>query len=93
MTEQQNMLTQYDHLEMWRCPQLGGPVKFDYCRRMNDSLPCRSLYRCWQHKIDVDAFVQRNYSPEQIQKAFETPPKGRMGTIFEILNKVQQEKQ
>ncbi len=86
-------LTQYDNLEKWRCPQLGGPVKFEYCRRMNLNLPCNQLYKCWNESLDVDQYVKENFTEEENQKVFVLPSRGRMGTIFDVLNRVQAEKQ
>ena len=70
----------HDALEI-RCPQLGGPVTFGYCRRMNpvpsaaegDDLPCRNLLGCWSGRFEVLPFLRENYTPEQLEKAFAPP--------------------
>jgi hypothetical protein len=85
-------LDHHDALEMWRCTQLGGPVTFNYCRRMNQGLPCRQLKQCWQERMDVESYVQDNFTPEEIQEAFAEKAPGRMGYVFDILQKVAEEK-
>jgi len=85
-------LTVHDRLEIWRCPPLGGPVTFEYCRRMNAGLPCHQLLRCWGERLDVRTYLNENFSQEEIAQAFSTPPPGRMGTIFDVLKQVAEQK-
>jgi len=92
MTEnEKSTLTKYDEYEHFRCPQLGDVISFSYCRRMNEDLPCRKMYDCWSDKLNVEEFLKENFSEEQIEKAFE-PPKGRVENMFDILNRVLEEK-
>ncbi|MEW6238363.1 MAG: hypothetical protein AB1656_23510 [Candidatus Omnitrophota bacterium] len=81
-------LTEYDALEIWRCPQLGGPVTFEYCRRMNARLPCHQLMRCWEKRMDIQTYLNENFSRKEIGHAFSSPPPSRMGTIFDVLKQV-----
>jgi hypothetical protein len=81
-------ITQYDDTEIWRCPQLGGPVTFHYCRRMNADLPCPNLIRCWEKQIDVVPFLETHYTSDVIDTVFANPQKGRIGSIFDTLNRV-----
>lgn len=78
---------QFDSLDHWRCPQLGGPVTFGYCRMMNDGLPCRKLADCWQSQIDIELFLKDHYTQEEIQRMLEPSP-GRMATVFDVLSKI-----
>jgi hypothetical protein len=57
-------------LEIWRCPQLGGPVTFGYCRLVNEGLPCGRVVACWGGTFDVAAFLAEHYSREQIEQVF-----------------------
>lgn len=42
-----------DRLER-RCPRLGGPVAFKYCRSCGDRLsPCWKIFDCWWEYFDV----------------------------------------
>ncbi len=86
-------LTKYDPIEKLRCPQLGGPVTFEYCRKMNMGLPCHQLYKCWEEELDIDEYVKSNFTQEEIDKVFNTPPPGRVGTIFDVLQRVEKMKE
>lgn len=80
-----------DALEMWRCPQLGGPVTFEYCRVMNDGLPCPRTVQCWMATFDVVAHLQERFSAEELEKAFGEAPKDRMTRIVDALKRTKGE--
>jgi hypothetical protein len=80
----------HDEVTIWRCPSLGGPVPFSYCRKMNNRLPCQSLAGCWGSRIDVPAFLKENYTQEELRQAFGSPKKGRVDTILETLDRTKQ---
>jgi len=67
-----------------RCPQLGGPVPFKYCRSMNRKLPCQRIVVCWQGKIDIADFLAANYSEEDLTSAFEKDPRTRIQKIIQL---------
>ena len=52
-----------------RCPMLGHPVAFAYCRQPGKDLPCRKLLDCWFETFDVRSFVQEHLSEDQIRQA------------------------
>lgn len=81
-------LTIHDERDMWRCPQLGGPVTFEYCRRMNDKLPCYNLFRCWGEKIDLQTWLTENFTQEEIQQAMAKPANMRIQSIFDVIQSV-----
>ena len=83
----------YDGLQIWRCPQLGGPVTFKYCRVMNERLPCPRIVSCWGASLDVTAYLEQHFSPEQLEKVFGAPPKDRWTRIVETLDKVKHPKE
>lgn len=85
-------LKKYDAIEKWRCPQLGGPVTFEYCRRMHVGLPCNQLFNCWNGQIDVQAYLDENFTQEELNSVFEKPSPGRVGTMVDVLKKVLEEK-
>ncbi len=85
-------LKKYDSEEKWRCPQLGGPVTFEYCRRMNFALPCHLLFACWGERIEVEQYLKENFSPEEMEKVFAAPPRGRVGTMLDALAQVEEQK-
>ena len=76
------MITENDHREI-RCPMLGHPLQFSYCRSANLGDPCRKIFDCWFERFDVESFVKANFSDETIEKIFE-PAKPKMFSILEI---------
>ncbi len=81
-------IAQHDERSMWRCPQLGGPVTFGYCRQMNDALPCSRIVRCWGEILDVEGFLDRHYDAEQVERISSTLGRGRLDIISETLRRV-----
>ncbi len=88
---EQPALTCFDTREHWRCPILGGPVHFSYCRAMNGGLPCHRVLGCWNGKLDIQTYLQDHFTPEQLDRVFSQPAPGRMGTIFEALRRVREQ--
>ena len=83
------MLDTYDHLECY-CPQLGMMLTFNYCRRVQSSLPCRNLIGCWEERIPVDSFLGENFSRVELEAAFGGLPKTRLERIFDCLTQLKE---
>jgi hypothetical protein len=81
-------IAQYDGLPIWRCPQLGGPVEFAYCRRMNQSLPCGRLAMCWGERIGIPAFLEEHYTTDEITQIVATATRSRMDIVSQTLQRV-----
>jgi hypothetical protein len=77
MTEKPH-IEQHDAAERWRCPMLGGPVTFEYCRKMHEGLPCAKVLECWLQRLPLVEFLKANYSPDELQKVFTAKEKGRL---------------
>ncbi|OGP53768.1 MAG: hypothetical protein A2162_03270 [Deltaproteobacteria bacterium RBG_13_52_11b] len=75
-----------------RCPQLGGDVPFQYCRTLNQGLPCRSIMVCWEYRIPVSKFLEAHYPAEEIRRAFTPSSKTRLDTILEIAENAKRRK-
>ena len=82
---------QYDSLII-RCPSLGGEVPFQYCRKMNQGVPCRRLPLCWAERLDIIGYIKGFYSNEEIETVFFHTGTGRLGQIFENLERVERMK-
>ncbi|HDP24081.1 MAG TPA: hypothetical protein ENN34_01425 [Deltaproteobacteria bacterium] len=78
-------LTDYDHLSI-RCPMLGHPVPFSYCRSLNAALPCRKILDCWFQHFDVISFVETMFTPEEIA-SFLSPPQPKINQLLELIEK------
>lgn len=78
---------QFDKEELY-CRKLGHHLKFEYCRTEHDGLPCSKIRDCWFEKIPIDEYLMQNFSPEEIAHVFQ-PPKPKITSIFEIIQKAQ----
>ncbi len=86
------MIEQYDSLVI-RCPMLGGEVPFQYCRKLNEELPCRKIIICWEFRIEIGKFLNEHYSFNQIHQALAPPNKTRLETILELIEKAKKTKE
>jgi len=82
------MLEEYDELSR-RCPQLGGPVPFKYCRSVNMQLPCVKIAQCWAAKLDIVAWLEANFTYEQLEQVFGGEHRTRFEKILQIAHDVQ----
>ncbi len=81
------MITDYDHLEI-RCPMLGHPLNFSYCRTANLGEPCRKILDCWFERFPVENFARQNFSREAMEKIAASPKPKILG-ILEIVQRAQ----
>lgn len=81
-------IARHDDTPLWRCPQLGGPVDFGYCRQMSEGMPCGRLVICWSETLDVAAFLEQHYSPAQIAEIESRATRGRIDIISQTLQRV-----
>ncbi len=79
-------IEEHDEKQLWRCPQLGGEVPFKHCRKANSGTPCPKFVECWHKKVDVETFIQENYTKEELEKALASH-EGRVETVFSIVKK------
>lgn len=69
-----------------RCPRLGGPVSFQYCRTCEtDSKPCFKVMDCWWETFDIAAFVEANYPEEVCRKLAQTRPNPKVNQLLELI--------
>ena len=65
---------------------LGHDVQFSYCRKPGKNQVCRKIADCWFTKIDIQTFLQNNYTEEELSAAF-SPPPSKMTTLMELVAK------
>lgn len=68
-----------------RCPKLGGPVNFDYCRVEQTGLPCSRAINCWSIHFDVDAFFRERLSSEEFEQYFLAVAPTKVTTLMELI--------
>ncbi|MBN2297515.1 MAG: hypothetical protein JXM72_02920 [Deltaproteobacteria bacterium] len=77
--------SKYDDLTA-RCPMLGHPVPFHYCRDSVGEMPCRKILDCWHERFDVHSYLREIYSEEEIGMIV-SPPKPKLLQIIELARK------
>ena len=75
-----------------RCPRLGHPICFSYCRSENRGLPCFKALDCWFEHFQVEAFFQGELTPEEWERIFSGPPKSKMLSLVELIEEAKKRK-
>lgn len=74
-----------------RCPRLGSPVAFKYCRTHGDHDGiCGLIRNCWWEVFDINAYLQNTLSPEQLKDLDQARPPSKLNCILDIIQTVQQ---
>ena len=68
-----------------RCPRLGGPVTFGYCKIESMGRPCSKALDCWFAHFDVEAFFREVLSEEEFRECFARAPTPKMVTLIELI--------
>ena len=71
-----------------RCRMLGHEVSFGYCRQGSGELPCRAVFDCWFEIFEVEQFLRKYYTDDQIAKIL-TPPQPKMASLLDLIRKAQ----
>ncbi|MBD3274883.1 MAG: hypothetical protein GF372_06200 [Candidatus Marinimicrobia bacterium] len=82
------MITDHDNKSR-RCPMLGHPVQFSYCREPGQEIPCRKIFDCWWETFDIQSYMDTHYDEEIIAKITE-PPKPKMSSLAELIQQAQE---
>lgn len=79
-----------DHLQR-RCPRLGGPIEFAYCRTCEvQKQPCFKILDCWWEFFDVVTFMREHLPKEQFDKLTHKKTKPKVVSIVEMIREIQQ---
>ncbi|MBN1406207.1 MAG: hypothetical protein JW956_00375 [Calditrichaceae bacterium] len=70
------------------CRKLGHHLKFDYCRREFNELPCSRIIKCWAERIPIHNFLSSHFSDKDLEKIF-APPVPKMTSLIELIQKAQ----
>jgi hypothetical protein len=74
-----------DHRET-RCPRLGGPVNFQYCRQFaGEDLPCWKVFDCWWEIFDVAGFMKEILPGPDFEKLVESKPRPKILSLVELI--------
>jgi hypothetical protein len=68
-----------------RCPRLGHPISFSYCRSENMGIPCFKTLDCWFEHFPVAAYLQMTLTQEEWNNAFNTTGKTKVMNLLELI--------
>lgn len=72
-----------------RCPRLGGPIHFGYCRTAGeDGGPCWKSLDCWWERFDVADFFRRILGPEQLAALAALADRGPRSKVTSLLDQI-----
>ena len=83
------MIEKYDGFRSY-CRKLGHHLEFAYCRVVKDGSPCSRILDCWFTSLPIEEFINQNYSAEERSQIF-VPPKDKITSILDLVNKAQQQ--
>ena len=73
-----------------RCPKLGGPVHFDYCRVEQCGSPCSRALVCWSVHFDAETYFRETLSAEEFSQCFLSPQHSKVSTLVELIERARQ---
>jgi len=76
-----------------RCPRLGHNITLGYCREEATGLPCERFISCWGQWPDVIESLRNELTPEEWERCFNRPPKNKIETILEIVERARKMKE
>ena len=69
-----------------RCPRLGNPVPFHYCKICGDERqPCFKILDCWWEYFDVVQYLKDNMSEAQFDRLMKARPKPKVTSLVELI--------
>jgi hypothetical protein len=80
-------LKTFDKQEKY-CPVLGHHLNFGYCRILKEGLPCSKIRFCWDGRLPVNEFLERNFTQAELDKIFELP-KNKVTTLLTLIERAQ----
>ena len=74
-----------DHLER-RCPRLGGPVSFGYCRTSGENdTACWKVFDCWWEHFDVVGHLKMCLPEDKFNLLANARPKPKVVSLVELV--------
>jgi len=74
-----------------RCPRLGGPVPFKYCRTTGEGgMPCFKIMDCWWETFDVRTYLENSMSEAAFKSITEAKPPDKIATILDLIEQAKQ---
>jgi hypothetical protein len=84
---------QTDKLER-RCPRLGGPVSFTYCRTAGDEKGvCFKILDCWWEYFDVAAYMKAELSAEEFEALSRKKAPSKVTSLLSLIEQARKNTQ
>ena len=77
------MLDQFDELLNY-CRMLGHHIPFNYCRTLQNGLPCAKVLDCHFERIPIQQYLQDHFSEEQQALIFK-PPQSKLNSLLDLI--------
>jgi len=69
-----------------RCPRLGGPVDFKYCRTSgNNGRMCWKVIDCWWEYFDIQAYLNAHLTPGEIETLLQARPEPKIVSLVDLI--------
>ena len=69
-----------------RCPRLGGPVPFSYCKKGGEhQQPCFKIVDCWWETFDVVRYLKDNLPEGQFNQLMDVRPRPKIASLIELI--------
>jgi hypothetical protein len=80
-----------DELER-RCPRLGGPVRFAYCRTdAAEGGLCPKILDCWWERFDVASLMREALSEEDFARLSRLhPPPNKVASLIDLIRQARE---
>jgi hypothetical protein len=75
-----------------RCPRLGHPISFSYCRLENMGIPCFKTLDCWFEHFPVEEYLRETLTVEEWDRAFQGAGKTKVMSILELIEQARKRK-
>ena len=83
-------MTDKDHIER-RCPRLGSPVSFGYCRTSGEGKdPCFKVFDCWWERFDVVGYLQHRLPEEKLEELKRARPPAKAASLVDLIRQAQE---
>jgi hypothetical protein len=71
-----------------RCPRLGGPVEFFYCKTCErEGEPCSKIIDCWWEVFDVQKYLEDHLSPDSLVRLNSRKSEPKINQLLKIIDK------
>lgn len=70
-----------------RCPRLGHPIAFSYCRSENMGISCFKTLDCWFEHFPVENYFRETLSRDEWDRAFHPSGKTKVMSLLELMEK------